>query len=150
MERSGSQKVLRVLSIIQIIVAIIVLIVGAMGFIAAGEVGTIQTGDVETNSIVQGTVGTIAVAFGVIVVIIGIWNLLCGVFGLRAANDNTKIMIVWVFLLIGMIIELIAAAFAILNAFQDTSFWSVVVALVWSVFMFWIANNIKKERDAGR
>jgi hypothetical protein len=147
MERSGSQKVLRILSIIQIIISILILIVGAMGFIAAGDVSSIQTGDVETNSIVQGAAGTIAVAFGVVVVIIGLWNLLCGIFGLRAANDNTKIMIVWVFLLIGMIIELVAAAFAILNGFQDTSIWSVAVALIWSVFMFWIANNIKKERD---
>ena len=145
MERSGSQKALRVISIIQIIFSIIILIVGAMGFIAAGEVGSIQTGDVELNSVAQGAAGTIAVAFGVVVVIIGLWNLLCGVFGLRAANDNQKIMIVWVFLLIGMIIELVAATMAILNGFMDTTFISVAVALAWSVFMFWIANNIKKE-----
>ena len=145
MERSGSQKVLRILSIIQIIISILILIVGIMGFIAAGSVGSIQTGDVELNSAVQGAAGSLAVAFGVVVVIIGIWNLLCGVFGLRAANDNQKIMIVWVFLLIGMVIELIATAFAILNAFQDTSLWSVAGALIWSVFMFWIANNIKRE-----
>ncbi len=145
MERSGSQKVLRVISIIQIIFSIIVLIVGVMGFMAAGDVGSIQTGDAELNAAVQGTVGTVAIAFGVIVVILGIWNLLCGVFGLRAANDNQKIMIVWVFLLIGMIIELIGATIAILNGFMDTTFWSVAVSLIWSVFMFWIANNIKKE-----
>ena len=145
MERSGSQKALRIISIIQIVFSIIILIVGCMGFFAAGEVGSIQTGDVELNSVAQGAAGTIAVAFGVVVVIIGLWNLLCGVFGLRAANDNQKIMIVWVFLLIGMVIELVGAAMAILNGFTDTSFWSVAGTLIWSVFMFWIANNIKRE-----
>ena len=44
-----------------------------------------------------------------------------------------------------MIIELIAAAMAIMNGFMDSSFLSVAGALIWSVFMFWIANNIKKE-----
>ena len=81
----------------------------------------------------------------ILVIIIGLLNLLCGVFGLRAANDNQKIMIVWVFLLIDIIIEIVAATMAILNGFTDTLFISVAVALAWSVFMFWIANNIKKE-----
>ena len=116
-----------------------------MGFIAAGSVGSIQTGDAELNAVVQGTAGSLAIAFGAVVLIIGIWNLLCGIFGLRAANDNQKIMIVWVFLLIAMIIELIATAYAILTGFMDTSFWSVAASLIWSVFMFWIANNIKQE-----
>ena len=145
MERSGSQKVLHVLSIIQIVGAIIILVVSVMGFAAAGDVGSIQTGDAELNSVAQGAAGTLAVAFGAIVAIIGIWNLLCGVFGLRASNDNQKIMVVWVFLLIGMIIELASATYAILNGVTDSSLISVALSLVWSVFMFWIANNIKKE-----
>lgn len=146
MERSGSQKVLRVISIIQIIGAILVLIVGIMGFLAIGSMGaSISTGDAAADSAIQGVTGTMALAFGVIIIIIGVWELLCGIFGLRAANDNQKIMIVWVFLLIGLVLQLITLAIAILNAFTDTSFWSLVGSTVWSVFMFWIANNIKKE-----
>ena len=146
MERSGSQKVLRVISIIQIIGAILVLIVGIMGFLAIGSLGaSISTGDASADSAIQSATGALGLAFGVIIVVIGIWELLCGIFGLRAANDNQKIMIVWVFLLIGLVLQLITLTIAILNAFMDTSFWSLVGSTVWSVFMFWIANNIKKE-----
>lgn len=146
MERSGSQKVLLVLSIIEIIGAILIIIAGLAGYMALAGAGiSANTGDAELNSVVQGASSGIGFALFIITVIVGGWSLLCGIFGVRAANDNQKIMIVWVFLLIGMIIELIGAAMAILNGFMDTSFLSVCGALVWSVFMFWIANNIKKE-----
>ena len=146
MERSGSQKVLRILSIIEIIGAILIIAVGLAGYMAIAGAGLVaNTGDAELNSMVTGASGGIGFALFILTVIIGGWSLLCGIFGLRAANDNQKIMIVWVFLLIGMIIELIAAAMAIMNGFMDSSFLSVAGALIWSVFMFWIANNIKKE-----
>ena len=146
MERSGSQKVLLVLSIIEIVGAIITIIAGLAGYMAIAGAGiAASTGDAELNAAVQSGAGTLGFALFILTVVIGAWSLLCGIFGVRAANDNQKIMIVWVFLLIGMIIELVAATMAILNGFMDTSFISVAVALAWSVFMFWIANNIKKE-----
>lgn len=146
--RSGSQKALLIISIIQIIGAIGTLALGALFFIGAGAVGQIQLGDVDLNSLVQGIAGELLMAIGSVIVVSGIISLLCGVFGVRAANNNQKIMIVWVCLLIALVFQIIVVAllaFAAINGDVGGLVFSTLVELAWSCLMFWIANNIKRE-----
>ena len=144
MERSGSQKVLLVLSIIEIIGAIIALITGAMFFLGAGAVLS-DASTVAGSGVTQDQgAGSLIILSGILVVE-GIWSLLCGIFGVRAANDNQKIMIVWVFCLIGVILAVVGIIAAIVNGRFGSQVWSLLGTLVFSGIMFFIANNIKKE-----
>ena len=147
MERSGSQKVLLVLSIIEIIGAIFALITGAMFFLGAGAVLS-DASTVAGSGVTQDQGAGILIILSGILVVEGIWSLLCGIFGVRAANDNQKIMIVWVFCLIGVILAVVGVIAAIINGGFGNQFWSFLCTLVVSGIMFFIANNIKKE--AGR
>lgn len=142
MQRSGSQKALLVLSIIEVICGILVLIVGILGLIGGGTVATVGTEDLGELAGVAG--GAIAIASGLIVVS-GIVTLLAGVFGVRAANDNQKIMIVWVFTLLVVIVNIIGIVMAAINGSFGTDAISLIAGLVFSLLMFWIANNIKKQ-----
>ncbi len=144
MERSGSQKALLVFSVIEIVGGILALILGLMSFMGAGAV----LGDA---SLIQGTnasqdqVAGVMVVLSGLCVVEGIWSLLCGFFGVRAANNNQKIMIVWIFCLIGVILAAIGIIAAIVNGKFSGHVWSLLGSLVFSAIMFIIANNIKNE-----
>ena len=144
MQRSGSQKVLLVLSIIEIIGGVLALITGAMAFLGAGAVLT-DAATVAGSGVTQDEAAGIFVILSGVAVIEGSWSLLCGIFGVRAANDNQKIMIVWVFCLIGVIISVVGIVAAIINGSFGNQVWSLLFTLVCSGIMFFIANNIKKE-----
>ena len=144
MQRSGSQKALLVLSIIEIIGAIIALITGLMFFLGAGAVLT-DASSVAGTGITQDEGAGILVIMSGLLVVVGVWSLLCGIFGVRAANDNQKIMIVWVFCLIGLIMNIVGIIAGIINGSIGGQVGSFVISAICSAIMFWIANNIKKE-----
>ncbi|MBE6466088.1 hypothetical protein [Denitrobacterium detoxificans] len=144
MERSGSQKVLLVLSIIEIVGAALSLITGILFFVGAGAVLS-DASVVAGTGTTQGQAAGIFVILSCILIVEGIWSLLCGIFGIRAANDNQKIMIVWVFCLIGVIMAIIGIIAAIANGQFGNQVWSLICSLAVSGIMFFIANNIKKE-----
>ena len=144
MERSGSQKALLVFSILEIIGAVIALITGLMAFMGAGAVLS-DAGTVAGSGITQDQGAGILVLVSGILVVEGVWSLLCGIFGVRAANDNQKIMIVWVFCLIGVILAIVGIIAAIINGQFGNQVWSLIGSLVFSGLMFFIANNIKRE-----
>ena len=148
MQRSGSQKALLVISIIEIISAAIVLILGIVSLVGFGASGAIDTGDADLNSVVRAGAGA---AFGfasIIALISGGWSLFCGILGVRAANDNQKIMIVWVFSLIAFALQVITIIMSFFNGSFGDNWVSYLISLIWPALMFWIANNIKQE--AGR
>ena len=147
MQRSGSQKVLLVLSILEIIGAVFSLFTGLMFFMGAGAVLT-DASTVAGTGVTQDEGAGILVILSGILIVEGVWSLLCGIFGVRAANDNQKIMIVWVFCLIGVILAVVGIVMALINGSFGNQVWSLLCSLVFSGIMFFIANNIKKE--AGR
>ena len=144
MQRSGSQKVLLVLSILEIIGAVIALFSGILAFMGAGAVLT-SSGTVSGTGVTQDQAAGIFVILSGLLIVSGIWSLLCGIFGVRAANDNQKIMIVWVFCLIGVVLAVVGIIAAIANGKFGSQVWSLIGTLVFSGIMFFIANNIKKE-----
>ena len=144
MQRSGSQKVLLVLSIIEIIGAIFALITGLMFFLGADAVLS-DASTVAGSGVTQDQGAGILIILSGILVVEGIWSLLCGIFGVRAANDNQKIMIVWVFCLIGVILAVVGIIAALINGRFGNQFLSLFCTLIFSGIMFFIANNIKKE-----
>jgi uncharacterized membrane protein len=148
MERSGSQKVLLVLSILNIVVAVLGLIVGIMAIAGGALFGAVDSS--EAASALQGTGATqgqvaagVSLA-GLFLLLACVVELIEGILGVRAANDNQKIMPVWVLALIGVIISFIGAmSLAIQGQFLENP--SMVGSLIGSALMFWIANNIKRQ-----
>ncbi len=147
MERSGSQKALLVLSIIELVGGALALIMGFLG-IAGTSVVASDPSLVAGSGVSQANATGILGIVSVVIVFSGIWSILCGIFGIRAANDNQKIMIVWVFCLIGVILAIVGIIMAVINGTFGTQVWSLSGSLIFSGIMFFIANNIKKE--AGR
>ena len=145
MQRSGSQKALLVLSIIEIVFAILALVAGFASGVLTGMVAGTNPLDVglTSNEIAMGgaALGILTVA----IIISAIWSLLCGIFGIRAANDNQKIMIVWVFTLIGVILGVVGIIAAIVNGSFGSQAASLIISLIIDGILFWIANNIKRE-----
>ena len=154
MERSGSQKALLVISIINIILAVFLIITGVMvnvgGALIAGAPETAElAGEIssELGETVTGSeVGGIAALGGLLLIFYGIVEVLMGILGIRAANDNQKIMPVWVL----AVISLVLGVFALIASFTNPNgnIASAVGGLLGSALMFWIANNIKTQ--AGR
>ncbi len=147
MGRSGSQKVLLVVSVIEIVGAVLSLITGFMFFLGAGAVLSDPT-VVAGSGIAQDEAAGYFVILSGLLIVEGLWSLLCGILGVRAANNNQKIMIVWIFSLIALVMAVLGIIVALINGQFGTQVWSLLISLVCSGIMFFIANNIKNE--AGR
>ena len=144
MERSGSQKALLVISIIEIVFAVLALIIGLGTGLIGGFAGMAGLeGELTAEEAALGSAGLAVLS--IVIVIEAIWSLLCGIFGIRAANDNQKIMIVWVFALIGVIVSIVGLVSAIVNGSFGQNAASLIAGLIVDVVLFWIANNIKRE-----
>ena len=140
MERSGSQKVLLVLSIIQIVVAALALVMGVMSM--AG--GALMGADSSVTADVSGAmVGSMALMAGGVLLVSGLIELLVGILGVRAANDNQKIMPVWVLALIELLLYVIALVIAIVQG--EGGLLTYIVGIILSLVVFWLCNNIKRQ-----
>lgn len=142
MERSTSQKVLLVFSILEIIGAALTLF-GAMALIAATGVIGMSGSELSSDELAAGiSLGAIG---SILLIISGVWSLLCGIFGIRAANDNQKIMVVWVFVIIGLVLCIISIISSIINGDFASNALSLLISLALNIIMFVVANNIKRE-----
>lgn len=146
MEKSGSQKVLKVLSILGIIFGVIMLLFAGLAFWGSNamvaEVETIS--DAATNGELAGYTLVLAIAS----LIEGLVLILQGVLGLRAAKDNQKIMPVWVLAIIGIVFAALGVVAAITNSAPEelmSNLGSNILSLVYSGIYFFICNTIKKE-----
>ena len=145
MERSGSQKALLVLSIIEIVGAVFAFLAGALFLFAGGVLGGASSAELAADGISAteaAQAASISVALAIVLIVMGIWGLLCGIFGIRAANDASRIGIVWVFCLIDLILCIVSLIMALVGG---TFEWSILLSLVVAAFMFWLAGNIKRQ-----
>lgn len=146
MQRSGSQKVLLVLSIIKIVFAVISVL---FGLFAAIVIGTANPADLSSAASDAGMstqdLQSIGVGIGIGFIAVSLIDVLLGVLGVRAANDNQKIMPVWWLSLIA----LIGAAIGIISIFvqgdSGNQIGSYIGSAIGSAIIFWIANNIKRQ-----
>lgn len=145
MERSGSQKALLVLSIIEIVLAAIAFIGGALIALGGGLIGASPT-DAGMTASEAGAVGGVAVVLGVVLIVSAVISLLCGIFGIRAANDANKVMPVWVLTLIELIICVISLIWAIVDGSFGSQASTLIISAAFSLIMFLIANSIRNQR----
>ena len=144
---TGSQKAIKVLSIIVIVVAILSIVAGLVTC-AGGAAGVMAGADasaVEQEQLALGAGVLFVLAGGALVS--GIIDLIVGLLGLRGAKDPNKIMPFFVIAIIG-------AVFAVLNLIgcftsgqlDGTSIASAVVQLALMVVCVILANNVRKLR----
>ncbi len=150
MERSQNQKILRILSIIAIVAGILGLIMGAGIAFISGAATTLNV-EGETAATLADAGVTIAdvggaIGMGAVVIIIGaICEIISGALGLRAANDNQKIMPVWIFSIIGVVASVVGLVMAIMDGTLSMENITPVTNLIGSCLMMWISNAIKQE-----
>ena len=149
MQRSGSQKVLLVLSILNIIAAVLMLLGGLLVMLGGAMFGAAPASDaaaaLQGTGVTQGEAGALVGVAGFVIVFAGIVELLVGILGVRAANDNQKVMPVWVLSIIQVVLYAISLGMIITGGSFGTQGASAIISLILAVLVLWIANNIKRE-----
>lgn len=146
MQRSGSQKVLRVLSILSIVLSVLSFAMAVM-MIFGGGLYSAEGDPVGDMSAAEA--GATFASVGFATLIEGIIGLIQGILGLRASNDNTKIMPVWILAVTGLGLGVVGLLITLVGGGASAeNIGSSIGSILGSGIMFMLANNIKKE--AGR
>lgn len=135
---SGSQRVLKIISILLIVWAVILIAFGA--FLAFGS--GFATGYVVDSQGAAVDAATMSIALGVGTIIGGVVNLVIALLGLRGAKNPRKIGAFFVLSIIGVVLGLISLGMGIA---QGTFQWSSLVSLALVVVCAVLAYNIKKQ-----
>lgn len=145
MEKSMSQKVLKVISIIMIVVGAIAIVISAMmlvGGIAAVNYGTVPDVSPEDAE----TVTVVAIGLGIMGIISGIVNVVIGIFGVRGANNPQKIGVFFVLCIVGLVLMAINTVYQFATGAVDSSgVISAFLGYVCPVIVTMLAHNVKKE-----
>ena len=149
MERSGSQKFLLVISIINIVFAVLGILGGILGIMGGALFGAANPQDVSSSlsgtGLTQGEASGVVVGLFLVVLLASVIELVVGILGERAANDNQKVMPVWVLAIIDVILYVIGLIAVIVNGTFSSNGLSSILSLAFALLLFWVANNIKKQ-----
>lgn len=140
---SGSQKALKVISIVMIVWSILIILLGA--FMAAGS--AVPGLSAETIDMGNGDVSmsTAALTFGVGTIVGGVIDLVIGLLGLRGAKHAHKIGLFFVLCVIGLILGIVGLVLDIMNGAVP---WTDVVSVVIVIVCTALASSIKKQAKA--
>lgn len=152
MEKSGSQKALKVLSIILIVLAaigiagmLLMLAGGGLLFAAFSDnAADVSASDMSTLATATGFL----MALSVLALVSAVFELLVGVFGVRGANNPQKIGPFIVLCIICIIIDVASFAFSFAMEPMDSSaIAGGILGLAIPIICLVLANNIKKENN---
>ena len=133
MQKTTSQKALKVISIIMIVFAALTLLLGIGGIVTGGGAAL---------------VGGVAAVAGFVILLGGAINLAIGIFGLRGANDPRKIGAFYVLAIIGLAFAVLSALGTFFGGSADGGdIASALFGLVLPLVCVLLAYNIKKENN---
>ena len=153
MKRSGSQKVLLVLSILSIIGAIIWVLTAVFGFFGSGVISALDPSEAESlvseTGVTQGDASGMMFGIGIGALLSAAVGIIEGVLGIIASGDASKIGPVR-FLIICQLVLTVAGVVLDLTSGskQFTELSSEFISLILNLFMLWICNNIKNQAAA--
>ena len=137
---SGSQKALKVISIILVIWAIIGILLGA--FLAAGSaVPGLSAESIDMDGTTM-NMSTAALGFGIGIIITGVIDLIIGHLGLRGAKNPHKIGLFFVLCIIGLVLGVIGL---VMNIMQGAFQWTSLVSVLIVAMCTFLAYSIKKQ-----
>ncbi|MEG0016307.1 MAG: hypothetical protein RRZ85_01180 [Gordonibacter sp.] len=137
---SGSQKALKVVSIITIVFAVFLVLFGAL--MAAGVALPGATTDTIEADGVSVSVATAAIAFAIPFIVGGILNLIIGFLGLRGAKNPRKVGPFFVLCIIGLVLGLIGLGMSLAQGSFDPS--SLVNVAIMAVCLY-LASKVKQQ-----
>ncbi|MDO4182355.1 MAG: hypothetical protein Q4E12_01945 [Coriobacteriia bacterium] len=146
MQKSGSQKALKVISIILIVIAVLGIVLTAAIFAAANmpEVKEQLNAQMMSYGYDASQVGMAITVIAVIMLVSSLIDLLIGIFGLRGANDPSKIGVFWVLCIIGIIVSALAICSNLAQG-QTSNMPSNLISLIVDAILLLLANNIKSQ-----
>ena len=150
---NSTQKTLRILCIITVIMAILCIIVGVLSMGAGGLIGIASTTNEGASELAaQGydsstgvAAGVLVGALGVGIIISGIIDLIIGLLGMRGAKDPSKIGPFWVFCIIGIVLNALSVIGCFMQGADATNIVSNIISLALVVWCFFLANKIKTQ-----
>ena len=141
---TGSQKAIKIISIILIVVGIVALIAGLITF--AGGMALVGAG-AEASSIDQQFYVSSAGLFFVLgagALISGVIDLLIGIFGLRGAKDPRKIGPFFVFSIIGLVLSILNLVISLTGVSDLTTIGSNIVSVALLIGCVVLANKVRQ------
>ena len=149
MQKTTSQKALKVISIIMIVFAALTLLLGIGGIVTGGALGILGAGIGDAGS--AALVGGVAAVAGFVILLGGAINLAIGIFGLRGANDPRKIGAFYALAIIGLAFAVLSALGTFFGGGADGGdIASALFGLVLPLVCVLLAYNIKKENNLWR
>ena len=135
---SNSQKYINIVSILNIIGGALFVLIGILGFLGKGLVGNEALIQEAGDSSAPAAVNT----FLIVMIVIGLFSLVVGILGVRAANDPSKIGPVFTLAVVSLIISVVNVFVGIFGG--NFSIYS-LIECVPPALMTWCANNVKKQ-----
>ena len=136
---SGSQKYIKIVSILNIIGGAFYVLIGILGFLGKALVGNealIEQAGGDSSAPMAANV------FLIVMIVIGLFSLVVGILGVRAANDPSKIGPVFTLAVVSLIISVVNLFVGIFGG--NFSVYS-LIECVPPALMTWCANNVKKQ-----
>ena len=135
---SGSQKALKVISIITIVYAVVLLVLGI--FMAAG--GSLLSGETIDVDGTAASASIVAAVLGVTLVIGGVVDLVIGLLGLRGAKNPRKVGPFFVLCISGLVLGLVGLGMSLAQGTFDL--WSLVSVVIVAVCLY-LSAQVKKQ-----
>ena len=149
---TGSQKGIKVISILAIIGGILLVLMSILGLVIGGagmyEVGTQLDAGAEMAGSVADTAagGIMLVVVSVLGIITGICDFITAGFGFKAAKDASKAKGAFVWGIIVLVVGIISAISQIAGEISFSNIIGALFSLVIPVLYVYFANNIKKSQ----
>ena len=138
---SGSQKYIKIVGILNIIGGAFYILIAILGFLGKGVVGDEalikEAGDSNAPAAVN--------VFLIVMIIIGLFSLIVGILGIRAANDPSKSGPLFKLAVISLGISVINLFVGIFGG--NFSIHS-LIECVPPALMTWCSNNLKKQANS--
>ena len=148
--RTGTQKALRITSIIMIIFGVLVALSGAIIIASGAAADSLGLNDAVNFQGTETTAGILTMAVGILVLIMGALQLIVAFLGLRASNDASK---VGPYRALSWGISIVILAMIVYNLFLGGTFlddpFLLIGDVVYLLVCTTLADVVKKEHDRG-
>ena len=144
-----SNKILKITGIASIVISIFVIIIGVLSILGSNLISVDAAAEQKLDKDLALGVMVFSL-LGMMALFSGILNLLEGIFSVRAANDNTKIMPAWIFAIINLVMGVINIITVVMDQSLENKGSTIVgtiIGLVITILIFYAANTIKQAQN---
>ena len=144
-----SNKILKITGIATIVISIFVIIIGVLSILGSNLISVDAAAEQKLDKDLALGVMVFSL-LGMMALFSGILNLLEGIFSVRAANDNTKIMPAWIFAIINLVMGVINIITVVMDQSLENKGSTIVgtiIGLVITILIFYAANTIKQAQN---